>query len=286
MSQSLKIDREIVKKILQNHPRKKDDHKGTHGHGLLITGSRGIMGSAIVSSRSAMRGGIGKLTTLIPKCGYEILQTAVPEAVCLVDDEEDHISEIPYLDPYDSIGMGPGIGCNPQTRDAIVELLKRNSLPTVLDADALNVLSENKELLNLLNDKYLLTPHPKEFSRILGTEILPREQMIEKQIEMSKSFNVTIILKGSQSTISLPDGRLYENTTGGPGLATAGTGDVLTGLLVSLLAQGFTVEESAFFGVYLHGLAGDICEKEIGVRGMISTDVINFIPTAYKELEK
>jgi NAD(P)H-hydrate epimerase len=286
MNQNQKIDKELALSILNKHPRSSDDHKGTNGHALLISGSFGMMGSAILASRAATRSGLGKLTTLIPDCGYEVFQIAIPEALCIVDTEKDHISQIPVLDEYDAIGMGPGIGRNAQTKDALNELLKRNKSKTILDADALNLLSENRDLLNLLNDSYILTPHPKEFARLIGTNILPREELIQKQIEMSKSFNVTVILKGSQTTISLPDGRLFENTTGGPGLATAGTGDVLTGILVSLLAQGFTVEETALFGVYLHGLAGDLCEKEIGIRGMVSTDIVNFIPKAYIFLEK
>ncbi len=266
-------------------PRKKFSHKGIYGHAVIISGSLGKMGAAVLSARSCLRSGVGLLTMHVPKCGYEIMQTSVPEAMTTIDKQEDIITEIPDLSQADVVGVGPGIGKDPQTKKMLTELLHHAPGPMVIDADAINLLGENRELLEIIPPGSILTPHIKEFERIAG-ETSNHFERLALQKEFSRKYNVTVILKGAYSAISSPDGKTYFNSTGNPGMATGGSGDVLTGIVTGFLAKQHTPENAAILSTYLHGLAGDLASEKKGEEGMIASDIIDFLPAAIMKTEK
>jgi NAD(P)H-hydrate epimerase len=265
-------------------PRNKFDHKGVYGKALLIAGSRGMMGAAVLSARAAMRSGLGLLTTHVPACGYEIVQTAVPESMVSVDKADNFFSTLPSLDGYDAIGIGPGLGRREEAKKALRELLQQTKVPMVLDADALNLMTADKELLLLLPANSILTPHPKEFQRLAGTWKNDFERLTLQQ-QFAVRTKCILVLKGAYTSIAIPSGEVYFNSTGNPGMATGGSGDVLTGILTGLLAQGYSSKEAAVLGVYLHGMAGDLAAKATSQYGLIASDIIDFISSAYHELE-
>jgi NAD(P)H-hydrate epimerase len=277
----LLIENADVLKLLKT--RSKFDHKGNFGHGLIAAGSYGKMGAAILSAKAALRTGIGLMTCYIPACGYSIMQSAVNEAMVITDTSDGHITDIIDTYSYDAVGIGPGIGTEPSTCKALHKLLLSYFKPTVIDADALNILSLNKEWLPLLSNKTVLTPHPREFERLAG-ESTDGYSRLMKQIEFSLKFNCIVILKGAHTSVSTPEGRVFFNSTGNPGMATAGSGDVLTGIILSLLAQGYPAEESSVLGVYLHGLAGDLAAEINGVEAVIASDIIENIGRAFKSV--
>lgn len=261
-------------------PRKKYAHKGNFGHALLMVGSYGKMGAAILSSKACLRAGVGLLTVHVPKEGVQIIQTAVPEAICSTSDEEKFIANVPVLDNYDAIGVGSGIGMEKQTQNALKLLIQHVDFPIVFDADALNILSENKTWLAFLPNLSILTPHPKEFERLVG-KWSNDEERLKLQIDFSAKNDVIVVLKGAYTSISTPLGKVYFNSSGNPGMATAGSGDVLTGIITSLLAQGYLPENAAILGVYLHGVAGDLAKEQVGEASMIASDIIDQLPNAY-----
>jgi len=261
---------EIAKMI---RPRGKFSHKGTFGHALLISGSYGMMGASILATKAALRTGCGLVTAHIPQKGYEIMQISVPEAIVSLDKSEKHFTESPNLSKYNAIGIGPGLGTADETLNAFHRLLETNKRPMVIDADALNLLAKDLTWWDKIPHGSILTPHPKEFERISGEKTKGYNSWM-KQIELSKQYKVVIVLKGAYSSISLPDGTLHINQTGNPGMATAGSGDVLTGIITSLLAQGYTSEESAILGVWLHGKAGDNAAEKRTEAGLIARDII------------
>ncbi len=267
----------------QLKPQKKFDHKGKKGHALLIAGSYGKMGAAILASRSSLRTGVGLLTIHVPEKGYSILQAAVPEAMASVDEEGKFFSTVPVLTSYDAIGLGPGIGKDSKTAKALGNLLKKSKLPMVLDADAINIIADQREFLSLLTPGTILTPHPKEFERIAGNWKNEFDRL-DKQREFSRKHHVIVVLKGAFTSITTPDGKVFFNNTGNPGMATAGSGDVLTGVITALLAQGYTPLEAAQLGVWLHGLAGDEAKRKVGSRGMIASDIIDHLPASFDQL--
>ena len=271
------LEQHDIKSML--HERNKFSHKGNFGHALLIAGSYGKMGAAVLSARAAMRSGLGLLTVHVPKRCYEIIQTSVPEAMASVDASDEWFSSIPAINNYSSIGVGPGIGQENQTVQALKELLKNVSKPVVLDADALNIIGANKELQGYIPKGSILTPHPREFERIVGSWSNDFERL-KKQLELSRKTNCIVLLKGANTSICTPEGKVYFNNTGNPGMATGGSGDVLTGLVTGLLAQGYTSEESAFLGVWIHGLAGDRAAIE-GQDTLIASDIIDHLPEAF-----
>ena len=197
----------------------------------------------------------------------------MPEAIVSLDKSEKHFTESPNLSKYNAIGIGPGLGTDNETLDAFHRLLETNKRPMVIDADALNLLAKDLTWWDKLPQASILTPHPKEFERISGEKTKGYNSWM-KQIELSKQYKVVIVLKGAYSSISLPDGTLHINQTGNPGMATAGSGDVLTGIITSLLAQGYTSEESAILGVWLHGKAGDNAAEKRTEAGLIARDII------------
>lgn len=271
----------FIKQLI--HPRQKFSHKGTFGHSLLIVGSFGKMGAAIMSAQSLLRSGAGLLTVCVPQCGYEIMQTSVPEAMVLVKGTDYLKFEELDLKVYSAVGIGPGIGTEKETKQSVKLILEQSKKPLVIDADALNAISLNKEWLNLIPLNSILTPHPKEFERLMKavTNDFERHQL---QLGFSKQYKVYVVLKGAHTCITTPEGKSYFNSTGNAGLAKGGSGDLLTGLITGLLAQDYTSFEASVIGVYVHGLAGDITKKEKGEIAMIPSDVISNLPNAFMSL--
>ena len=274
-------EKEDIQHIIKK--RLRFGHKGTYGHALLIAGSFGKMGAAVLASKACLHAGVGLLTTQIPHLGYPIIQTAVPEAMVSVDQHDYTFTEFPDLSQFTAVGVGPGIGLKSNTKKALCELLEKSQIPLVIDADALNILAENKTWLEKLPENSILTPHPGEFRRLVG-ESSNSYECIQKQIELSEKYKVIVVLKGAFTTISTPEGRLYFNSTGNPGMATAGSGDVLTGIILGLLAQGLSSENAARAGVYLHGLAGDIAVQQKSEYSLIASDIIEFLGNAFLSL--
>lgn len=268
------------------HHRHSFDHKGTFGHALIIAGSYGKIGAATLSARAALRAGAGLVTVHLPKCGYEIMQIGFPEAMCQIDRHRYIFTQAPDdLTPYQTIGIGPGLGQDTTTAAALHELLQRYDRPLVIDADALNILGKNPTWLKLLPPHSILTPHPKEFERLFGkTE--NDFQRWELQLAKARELNVIIVLKTAKTSIATPDGYLYFNSTGNPGMGTAGTGDVLTGIITGLLAQSYPPLLAAQLGVFLHGLAGDIAAERTEQESLLASDVIECLGAGFKELRK
>ncbi|MEN8118874.1 MAG: NAD(P)H-hydrate dehydratase [Bacteroidota bacterium] len=275
------LTKRTIKKTLKK--RQKFDHKGTYGHALLIAGSYGKMGAAILAAKACLRTGIGLLTTHFPISGYEIMQTAVPEAMVCIDESGTLFCKSDEQDLYQAIGIGPGIGQKKATLNSLIGVLTNAEKPVVLDADALNLIAKNNDLYDLIPENSILTPHPGEFRRLVGESASYFEQY-QKQIELAKKQKIIVVLKGAHTSIALPDGRCYFNSSGNPGMATAGSGDVLTGVLTSLLAQGYEPEDAAQLGVYLHGLAGDIAAQKMGMETVIAGDIINNLGKAFNQL--
>ncbi len=265
--------------------REKFSHKGHFGHALLISGSYGKMGAAALGTRACLRAGAGLVTCHIPQTGYHIMQTAVPEAMVSIDPSDTIFSEPPATDKYTTIGVGPGIGIDDITQKAFKKLLDHNSKPMVIDADGLNILSINKDWLGNLPEGTILTPHPKEFERLAG-ETTDHYSRLQLQKDFSEKYNVYIVLKGAFSSITCPDGSCYFNSTGNPGMATAGSGDVLTGILLALQGHNFTTKTAALTGVYIHGLAGDLAEKKQGQEALIASDIIDRLGEAFMTIKK
>lgn len=270
--------------VLERLPvRSKFDHKGTFGHALLIAGSYGKMGAALLASKACLRSGVGLLTSHVPRVGYSILQTAVPEAMASIDRHDSMFTEFPEMEPFSAIGVGPGIGMKQNSKRGLAELLGSSKVPMVLDADALNILAENNELRKRLPEGSILTPHPGEFKRLVGDYSDGYSAML-KQLELSNTLNSIVVLKGAHTCVSTPDGRVFFNSTGNPGMATAGSGDVLTGIILGLLAQGMSSEDAAIAGVFLHGLSGDLAAKEKSEFGLVAGDIINKLGAALKKV--
>lgn len=253
-------------------------NKGNFGHALLIAGSYGKVGAAVLASRACLRSGVGLLTVHVPECGYSVLQTAVPEAMCLADEHPKMITMVPDLSSYTAIGVGPGLGKAPETVRMLDELLsKLGGKPAVFDADALNILSDNPEWLTRLPKNSILTPHPKEFTRLLGRTWADDYEKLDLLRAFCKRYSVVTVLKGQHTIVATPEGELHFNSTGNPGMATGGTGDVLTGILTALVAQGLSPADAAILGVYRHGEAGDRAAARKGEPALIAGDLPEFL---------
>ena len=277
------IDPEQIHSIYQ--PRKKFAHKGNFGHALIFAGSYGKIGAAILSSKSALRSGAGLVTAYIPQCGYEVMQSALPECMVICDENYEFISSITDLKPFSAIGIGPGIGQNVTTMEAINKLLINYDKPIVLDADGINIFSRNMDMLNQLPEISILTPHIGEFDRMVGKSSNHYERL-GKLVDFSTTYKCITILKGHYTAICLPDGNIYFNTTGNPGMATAGSGDVLTGIITGLLAQKYAPVDAALLGVYIHGKAADIVASNLSEEGMIASDIIEALPKVFSFLHQ
>ncbi|WP_181306689.1 NAD(P)H-hydrate dehydratase [Rufibacter sp. XAAS-G3-1] len=273
-----------IKRLLR--PRSKFSHKGTFGHALLVGGSYGKMGAITMSAHAALRSGVGLLTVQVPKIGYGILQTAVPEAMVLTDAHELHLSQFPDdLAKYQCLGIGPGLGQAEDSRLALETLFRQKLPPLVLDADALNLLASDRLLRQHLPADSILTPHPKEFERLTGpaTDDFHRLQLLQSFCAEHACY---VILKGAHTCIGTPTGEFHFNTTGNPGMATGGTGDVLTGILTGLRAQGYAALETCQLGVYLHGLAGDLAAEVEGETSLIASDLYKYLGAAFQKAKQ
>ncbi len=264
--------------------REKFAHKGTYGHSLIIGGSYGKIGAVLLASRGALSSGSGLITTYIPKCGYNVLQTAFPEAMVITDQDENIITSITFdIDPT-VIGIGVGIGTDRKTVLAFKGFLETNKGPLVIDADGINILAKNKGLLKLLPKQTVLTPHPKELERLVGSWSDDFDKLVKAKA-FTKKYKVVLVIKGAH-TITIFEDRLFINTTGNPGLATAGSGDVLTGIITGLIAQGYSPDAAAIFGVYLHGRAADIALEDYGYQSLIASHIVRYLGEAYLDLFK
>ena len=264
-------------------PRKRFSHKGTYGHALLVAGSRGKMGAAQLSAKACLRSGAGMLTVHVPKCGETIMQTAFPEAMVEMDAHEEFFTTVPSITPYTALGVGPGLGQQLETAVALDELLSSVIKPVVLDADALNLIAANNDILAKVPSRSILTPHPKEFDRLAGTSNSAYERL-QKAREFAKEHRLCIVLKDAYTAVCTSEGNVYFNTCGNPGMATAGSGDVLTGIILGLLAQGYEPETAAVAGVFLHGTAGDLAAAHWSEYGMIAGDIIEALGKAFKQV--
>lgn len=274
-------DSQMVRRMLK--PRKKFSHKGDYGHGALITGSTGFMGASILCSKAFMRSGAGKLTCHIPASGNTIMQVSVPEAMCKIEEGRDHIQSIGSMQKYDAVGIGPGLGLHDTHASMLSVVFQQNNKPMVIDADALNILSASKELLHSIPPLSILTPHAREFERLFGTFKSDYER-IETALQKAKEYNILIVLKGPYTFIATPGGLGYFNNTGNPGMATGGSGDVLTGLLTGLLCQGYPPDHAAIAGVFIHGVAGDLAAAHYSQQSLIATDIIDYLGEAFRSL--
>ncbi|MFT3844070.1 MAG: NAD(P)H-hydrate dehydratase [Lacibacter sp.] len=275
-------DAAIIKHIY--HQRNAYSHKGNFGYALLVAGSYGKMGAAVLSTEACLRTGAGLATAHIPACGYEIMQTSIPEAMVDADDEQKFLAAVPAdLNRYTAVGIGPGLGLHEATGDMLVKLLQQAKQPVVLDADAINLLSTLNDIQQLLHANCILTPHPKEFERLFGKTNNDFERK-EQALQKAKELGCIIVLKGHHSFIACNDGEGYYNSTGNAGMATAGSGDVLTGILTGLLAQGYTAKEAALLGVYIHGLAGDVAAIHLSQEAMLAGDITRHLGNAFKQI--
>lgn len=265
-------------------PISKFSHKGTQGHVLLIGGCFGKIGAMVLASQATLRSGCGLATVFIPKCGYEILQTATPEAMVITDENYHKISNITFNFQPKAIGIGMGIGQDVATAEAIFDFLKNNSIPLVIDADALNILSENKEWLSLLPKNSILTPHPKELERLIGTWNDDFDK-IEKVKVFAKTYHLVVLIKGA-FTLIIDEKNVFVNSSGNQALATGGSGDVLSGMITSFRAQGYSALDAALLGVYFHGRTADIAMNDMGYEGFIASDIIKYLGKVFMELRK
>lgn len=276
------VQSSLIKQIYE--PRNRFAHKGNFGHAGIFAGSFGKMGAAVLCAKACLHSGVGLLTSFIPRCGYVVMQTAVPEAMVIADENEESLAQLPGdMDKYEVIGVGPGIGTSNETITLISYLLRRVHKPIVADADALNIIAKNQQWLKQLPAGTIITPHPKEFDRLFGEQANDFERL-ECAHTKAKEFNIVIVLKGHHTSICTPGGLVYFNSTGNAGMAKGGSGDVLTGILTAMVAQKYDSVEAAIFGVYLHGLAGDLAAKDLSMESMVAGDIINYLGEVFKQL--
>lgn len=278
------LEESTVKSLLR--PRSDFAHKGSMGHSLIIAGSYGMSGAAILASRACLRAGTGKVTVHTPKRNYDVMQIAVPEAVLQLDREETYFSEAVEANEFNAMCIGPGLGTLENTAIALIAQLRRTSVPAVVDADAINILSMRRAWLQQVPRNVIMTPHPKELERVVGQQCKGDYERLSKALEMASEIQAYIILKGHYSALCTPKGDIYFNSTGNSGMATAGSGDVLTGILTALLSRGYSQEDACKIGMYIHGLAGDLAAKDKGKESLIASDIIDYLPMAFRKLEE
>ena len=266
-------------------PRQPFGHKGTFGHALLVAGKYGIAGAAVLAARACLRCGVGKVTVHSARKNNDILQISLPEAILSHDNNDELVSNAISTEAYSALGIGPALGTEHKTAVAFIELVRHARIPLVIDADGLNILSDHKGWIQQIPKWAILTPHPLEFRRI-GNRSVDSYSTLSEALEMAVQHQFYIVLKGHYTAICTPEGRVYFNPTGNSGMATAGSGDVLTGIITALLAQKYTALNACRLGVYLHGLAGDIAARDLGETCVMASDIIACLPKAFKELEK
>ena len=260
-------------------------HKGNMGNALIVAGSYGMSGAAILATRACLRSGVGKVTVHTPRKNYGVMQISVPEAVLHMDHEETAFTEAVDTDGFDALGIGPGLGCQETTAIAMIAQIRRAQCPIVADADALNILASHRAWMQQLPKGIIMTPHPKELDRLTGSPANADFERLHRTRELAQSLQAYIILKGHNSALCLPDGQVVFNPTGNSGMATAGSGDVLTGIITALLARGYHQQNACIVGMYLHGLAGDIAVKTLGKESLTASDIIDYLPHAFKHLD-
>ena len=265
------------------HKRSPYSHKGNMGNALIIAGSYGMAGAAVLATRACLRSGAGKVTTHTPKQNCPILQISVPEAIIQFDRDETFFTEAVDTEDFDALGIGPGLGTSEQTAVALIAQLRRTQCPCVVDADAINILANHRAWLQQLPKGTIFTPHPKELERLEGHSNDGFEQLTKAR-ELAERTGGYVILKGHHSALCLPQGHVIFNSTGNAGMATAGSGDVLTGIITGLLARGYNQQDACLIGMYLHGLAGDIAARQVGEESLIASDLIQYLPQAFKRL--
>lgn len=259
-------------------------HKGDMGHALIIAGSYGMAGAAILATKACLRSGVGKVTVCTPRRNNDIMQVSVPEAVMCIDKEETYFSEAVDATDFDAIGVGPGLGQQESSAIALITQIRRTQAPIVIDADGLNMLSSHRAWLQQLPHGIIMTPHPKEYERLAGNHFSDSYERLASAMDMAERLHAFIILKGHYSALCMPDGNIVFNPTGNAGMATAGSGDVLTGIITGLLARGYKQADACMLGMYLHGLSGDIAAQSLGVESVVASDLINYLPQAFKHL--
>jgi hydroxyethylthiazole kinase-like uncharacterized protein yjeF len=269
---------EFIKRF---RPIDQHTHKGIQGHALVIGGSYGKIGSIVLATKACLKTGCGLVTAFIPKCGYEIVQISIPEVMVQTDDYIDHITNINSEGNFQAIGIGMGIGQDQETQRAFHNFLKSNTTPLLIDADGINILSQNLEWLDLLPENTILTPHYKELERLIGKWESDEDKM-NRVFHLSNKYNLIIVIKGAPTIVVFQD-KIYENTTGNQALATAGSGDVLSGIITSLVAQSYEPIDAAIMGVYLHGLTANIGAPKSSYQAFIASDIIENIGNAYIE---
>jgi ADP-dependent NAD(P)H-hydrate dehydratase / NAD(P)H-hydrate epimerase len=275
----LMVEKAVVRRLFK--PRNAFAHKGNFGHALLIAGSYGKIGAAVLAAKACLHSGVGLLTCFLPKCGYSIMQTAVPEAMVLTDENENLVAQLPNeIEKYSVVGIGPGIGTASDTQKLISFVCRRYRKPLVIDADGLNCLAQQKELLEQLPPLSVLTPHPKEFDRLFGDHENDFDRLAAAR-EMARSLNAVIVLKSHFTAIVTPSNKVFFNSTGNAGMAKGGSGDVLTGIITALVAQNYSPEQAAILGVYIHGFAGDLGANALGQQSLVASDIITFLSQAF-----
>lgn len=275
------IEESYVKSLIK--PKSRFCDKNDNGRGLLVAGSHCMSGAAVMAARACLRSGIGVLSVHVPQLSTVILQTLVPEAIVSEDIHEQIFTRVPDVSHYDSVGVGPGLRRDELTAEGLEDLMSHCRTPMVIDADAINIIAGDIDLLKLVPQNSILTPHTAELERLIG-KCSNSYERITKAADLAERYNLYIVVKGAYTVIVTPRGHFYINTTGNPGMAKGGSGDVLTGMLLALLAQGYRSEEAAVAGVYVHGLAGDLAVAEKGVMGMTAADIAEKLPQAWMKI--
>ena len=273
-------ENDILPRLMKRDPFA---HKGKMGNAMIIAGSYGMGGASVLATKACLRAGAGKVTVHTPKRNNVIMQISVPEAIIHFDKEETTFSEAVDTEDFNAVGIGPGLGTTEQTAIAIIAQLRRTQCPQVVDADAINILANHRAWLQQLPKGIILTPHPKEFDRLEGHSADSYERLMKAR-DLAERIQGYVLLKGHNTSLCLPDGHIIFNSTGNAGMATAGSGDVLTGIITGLLARGYKQEDACIIGMYLHGLAGDIAARELGEESVIASDLIQYLPYAFKRL--
>ncbi|UXP32848.1 NAD(P)H-hydrate dehydratase [Reichenbachiella agarivorans] len=280
-SDSYFLTRCFIQSILRT--RGKYIHKGEAGRCLIVAGSHGMMGAAVLSAKACMRSGTGLLTMCVPRCGVDIVQVSVPEVLVITSDGDERMEGYVAIDSFDAIGIGPGIGTDASTAETLLSVLQSSNQPMVLDADALNILSQNPSWLEFIPKDSVLTPHPGEFKRLVG-QWQDDYHRLDLQKALAKQYSIYVLVKGAHTTIACPDGTVFFNSTGNPGMATAGSGDVLTGMITSFLGQGYSSLEAVLIACYVHGLAGDIYARTHAEQSLIASDIIDNISFSLRSI--
>ena len=260
-------------------------HKGTAGSALIVAGSYGMAGASVLATRACLRSGVGKVKVHVPSLNLGIMQIAVPEAVVDCDADDKLFTEAVPSDDFNAMAIGPGLGTEETTAIAMISQIRRTQAPIVVDADGLNILASHRAWLQQLPKGTILTPHPLEFERLAGCRYADSYERMQKAVEMAKQLQIYIIIKGHYSALCMPDGTVAFNPTGNAGMATAGSGDVLTGIITALLARGYNQKDACLIGMYLHGLAGDLAAEKLGMESLMAGDIVDCLPKAFIRIE-